>query len=88
MKQLIYVLKSVWMNRHQIANNTHLWGIQLAKLGENWRRKEVERWFFINLNIVYILHYWTKLCLTWFTFNILGMHLLYKQVKAYVDIML
>ena len=39
MKQLIYVLKSVWMNRHQIANNTHLWGIQLAKLWENWRRK-------------------------------------------------
>ena len=40
MKQLIYVLKSVWMNRHQIANDTHLWGIQLAELWGNWRRKE------------------------------------------------
>lgn len=88
MKQLIYVLKSVWMNRHQIANDTHLWGIQLAELWGNWRRKEGEWWSFINLNIVYILHYWTELYLTWFTFNILGMHLLHKQVKAYVDIML
>lgn len=87
MKQLIYVLKSVWMNRHQIVNNTHLWGIQLAKLGENWR-KEVEWWAFINHNVVYILHYLTKLYLTWFTFNFLEMHLLHKQVKAYVGIML
>lgn len=28
------------MNRHQIANNTHLWGIQLAKLGRKLKEEE------------------------------------------------